>query len=211
MELGYEWRQPNPSEQVGLPFIPGFVFDHECAWMADRCYASEEMLGCAEELYRSDYPKLFEQLEALAALRARTPSTILNDAERTMRHFYRGAVFAIRALEATGYDFADLSYHYLERLQSFDGIDLELWAGAMQASSARHTEQLIDFIDGQYDLLVDEPEYLKAAMKIGARSTYALIAHSRACLEREKELAWDEHLALSEARMYMHFRAHLRD
>lgn len=188
----YDWWQANPSETVALPVILSGVYDEgqECYWMGQRSYESEEMFACLEELYRSEYPNLFDEISALAATRAQTPA-VFEDVGMTMNHYYRGAVIALRSLEASapeGY-FADISSKYSGIIASLNMIELESWLLSMRASTVKQTEQMRGFINRDYQWL-SEAEYLKTAMHIGAQITYVLMAHSRGCLLREEEIAW---------------------
>lgn len=188
----YDKWQANPSEEVALPLVLGSVFDKggSCHWVTERSYASEEMLVCAEEMYRQQFPTLFNELTALSVLRARSPK-VLEDPEETMKHYYRGATIALLALEASlpGVALADVTPQYSEFMAELDQIDLESWMLSMRASTAKQTEQLRGFIEIGYGWLT-EPKYTKTAMHIGAQHCYILMAHSRACVSREQEIAW---------------------
>jgi len=192
----YDWQQANPSEEVSLPFVLSLVLNPgaECGWMAERSYASEEMFVEMEKMYRNEYPLLFQELEALAVLKAHTPQALM-DAEVSMAHYYRGAIMAIRALEASNVEarFTDLTYSYLKKLRNLDIFDLIHWLNFMIASTNKQTEQIRGFIEVDYDLIGDEPYYVKQNMIYGARNAYILLVHNRACLRREQEIAWYLH------------------
>lgn len=188
----YDWWQANPSETVALPVILSGIFDEEqeCHWMGVRSYENEEMFARVEALYRQEYPNLFNELAAFAVTRAQTPA-VFEDVEPTMAHYYRGAVMALRSLEASAPEkyFRDIPPRYSEIIAGLDMIDLETWLLSMRASTVRQTEQLRGFINRDYQWL-DESEYLRTAMHIGAQYTYILVAHSRGCVIREEEIAW---------------------
>ncbi len=189
---GYDWWQANPSQEKALPVILGGVFDEgqECAWMKERSYENEQMFHVLEKFYHTKYPRLFTQLAAFAVVRAHTPA-IFEDIENTMKHYNRGAVAAVLSLEASmplGY-FRDLTPQYAERYVDLDMLDIEAWLLFMRASTTKQTEQLRGFIVHDYEWL-NEPDYLKTAMHIGAQHTYILMAHNRHCVEREQEIAW---------------------
>lgn len=193
--LGYDWWQANPSAEKALPIILSGIFEdgQECAWMAMRSYETEDMFLATEEYYRQRYPNLFDQLGALTAARASTPE-VLEDSEQVMQHYYRGAVIAVRALEASMPEdyFRDVSLQYVNHLEQLDMIDLETWLLAMRASTVKQTEQLRGFIEANY-LWLNEPNYLKTAMHIGAQFAYIMMTHNRQCIEREQEISWTAH------------------
>ena len=191
----YNWQEANPSEEIALPYILSSVFgeDSECGWLAKCTYAREEMLVLTEEMYRQQFPQLFNKLTELAVVRA--SSALITDYEdRTMPYYYRGAAVALRALEASNSaGFSDLRLNYTDSLDNLDMIDLTHWLNYMRASTYKQTEQLIGFIEVEYEFLPTDPEHLKTAMQIGARNAYILIAHNDACIKREKEIAWNQH------------------
>ncbi len=159
--------------------------------MKQRSYAHEAQFDALEQFYKERYPELFTQLSAWAAVRAHTPA-VFENVDATMHHYYRGAVIAIYALEASvpkTERFSDLSPRYSAHVAELDMIDTESWLLAMRASTVKQTEQLRGFIEHDYHW-INEPEYLKTAMHIGAQYAYILMTHNRHCIEREQEIAW---------------------
>ena len=188
----YDWWQANPSEEKALPIILSNIYDvgHECHWMSRRNYESDSMFNTLRDYYAQQYPNIFNNLAALAAVKAHTPA-VFDDLESTMNHYYRGAVIALRSLKAsTPEDYCrDITLQYSEHLANLDMLDLEAWLLSMRAATAKHTEQLRGFIEKDYEWL-NEPQYLKTAMHIGAQYAYILMTHNRQCVEREQEIAW---------------------
>lgn len=188
----YDVWQQNPSHEVAFPAIESSIFQPGGALelLGERSYDNEAKLEEVEAAYRSIYPKLFDQLAALAVLRARDPS-VFNDVEATMQHYYRGAVFTLLALEASSPEVAlrDLSENYANLYVEKDIPTLVKWIRYMQVNTSEIISPLTHFINKEYGWIL-EGEHLRTAMHVGTQHTYILLAHSRACIEREKEIAW---------------------
>lgn len=190
--IPYDVWQANPSLEVPPPTIGHHIFEEhgQLELLAERSYVNEAKLEEVVEAYHSSHPRLFEQLAAMAVVRVQSPK-IFDDVEGTMHHYYRGAVFALLALEASNprLSLRDLSEPYVQLYIDQDMISLEQWLLSMRASTIEATQPLRDFISNKYQWLAEE-DYMKTAMHIGAQYAYILMAHSRACVEREKEIAW---------------------
>lgn len=188
----YDAWQANPSYEVAPPNIDSTIFEEHGSLelLRDRSYENERKLMLVEDAYRKSHPKLFDQLAAMAVVRVQNPK-IFDDVEGTMHHYYLGAVFSLLALEASNpqYSFRDLSQAYTQIFVEEDMIGLEQWLLSMRAVTAENTRPIREFISDRYGWL-SEKDYQKTAMHIGAQYAYILMAHSRACTEREKEIAW---------------------
>ncbi len=193
-DLGYEWRDSNPSEEIALSVILSALFEEDgmCEWMAERTYENEASLTVAENLLRSQYPHLFGQLELLEHTQAGNIFHMLEHPE-IADHYYRGATIALLALHASQsptYEHHDLSKQYLRRFSQLDGIDQERWLIENFDYNKKHTEALRLFILNDYTEGMDVPALELGAMLVGARYAYILTTHFDACYRREVEISW---------------------
>lgn len=191
----YDWQDPNPSVERGLPFIQSHLFDASgaCHWIAQRTYDNENALTLEIQYLRSKYQNFFTLLEHTEYVYA-LPA-IFNEPdgpELYVDYYQRGATIGLLALINSVDDdivIADVTDTYLEDVGNLEAIDVDWWLHRFSVYANKHTEQLRGFILKDY-LLFTESRVQRTAVLAGAMAAYTWMSHSAACIQREKEICW---------------------
>jgi hypothetical protein len=198
-DLGYEPLLSNPSESLPFPVVFSAVFENggDLAYYGEHTYEGLIGLRKLERSLRLQFPNLYDEAAALIAVESLNADTLIsqfnNDTiETSMEYYYRGVTLALAALISSAPEgsFKDLTVSYSTMLEATGMIEKEQWLMNVRAAAQTRVWPVLEFIDrSQLGESHDTPQN-KALMKTGAEHGYLLLAHSRACIEREKELAW---------------------